>query len=161
MSEHCFFFLFSSSHRCKKMHTLFMGALKDGEGERRCFSFFIFSSLPCFPFSLSSVKRRERRSFVKLLSFRSFIPGCIHEDTPHSAFDALMNHEYLHIILTNVFRYDLHQSVNQMIRCSENVFNCFCYSLFFIGCRRVFGVFFQSVFCEEKGLRESWLRKVW
>jgi hypothetical protein len=56
------------------------------------------------------------------LSFRSFIPGCIHEDTPHSAFDALMNHEYLHIILTNVFRYDLHQSVNQMIRWSENVF---------------------------------------
>jgi hypothetical protein len=60
----------------------------------------------------------------RFLSFRSFIPGCIHEDTPHSAFDALMNHEYLHIILTNVFRYDLHQSVNQMIRWSENVFNC-------------------------------------
>jgi hypothetical protein len=32
---------------------------------------------------------------------------------PHSAFDTLMNHEYFHIILNNVFRHDLHQSVNQ------------------------------------------------
>jgi len=42
-----------------------------------------------------------------------------------------MNHEYLHIILTNVFRYDLHQSVNQMIRWSENVF--FDFILLFFG----------------------------
>lgn len=72
--------------------------------------------------SLLKIKKKKR-----FLSFRSFIPGCIHEDTPHSAFDALMNHEYLHIILTNVFRYDLHQSVNQMIRWSENVFVLFSF----------------------------------
>jgi hypothetical protein len=96
--------------------------------EMFCFDkwgFFEFPpSLSFHFFALISFERKKRKKWF-LLSFRSFIPGCIHEDTPHSAFDALMNHEYLHIILTNVFRYDLHQSVNQMIRWSENVFVSF------------------------------------
>jgi hypothetical protein len=80
------------------------------------------------------------------------------KDTMQIAFDNLMNHEFLQIILNNVFRYDLHQSVSQMIHCPESVeFVWFMFVLSFYK-RYIFFDFSKSLFSEKKNKKNKFVK---